>query len=568
MNAPIHEKSEDRFVTIDIDYSELPKIPEVGDDNKENGRTQRSNSEKPISSVGDWQSSEDQACVNKSRNWEELRDKNATYIFNEKTSVSRWMDPTEAKRSYSVPDSRSVYNHSRSLRRRELVRAHSKHSWDVDDIENLHEELLEQLQVLQANAAESGIKLPKQSQKYRPLRAPPPPKIDSPVDFPDLLSFQRRTKSAPADHRTLSKEQEAGDKKTDGLFSLKDSLSNDESSDEKEDSTGPRRALVRYNSTDKWQVNEIEDLHEDMMSQLEILQNKAVKSGLKIPRLNQKYKPAWTPPQPKEHAMKKVETGMVTPSIQLPPAILTIPEEDITPGTPSSTSQSIPPIPSSAAPGLRTPQGLAPERCGLGADTIISDEYLWSHVKKSGPRRVTMNTVGDLTKSDDNVVELANKERNRRCSMPVSPRTSTISLPSKRRSSVSRKNPKSDEDLYAATSDYIPEESDNKSYLELKRGDLIIVHKKKSSGWWLGKNKTSGLSGYFPGSFVVECPQGSHFVPGNTSTEKIPTDDKPTKHRGMWSGKKMHNRSQNLYRRQRSISSLSRRFSTRRKSRL
>jgi E3 ubiquitin-protein ligase SH3RF len=38
--------------------------------------------------------------------------------------------------------------------------------------------------------------------------------------------------------------------------------------------------------------------------------------------------------------------------------------------------------------------------------------------------------------------------------------------------------------------------------LELKLGDIVLVHKKRENGWMKGTHMTSGKIGLFPASFV------------------------------------------------------------------
>jgi len=562
--------AQDLFVNIDtpMGYAkpldELPEIPEgedMEDDKEETSYVQRSSSDKLIATFGDWQEwhnekdgvsyffntkslvstlkdpkfSEDGPPVTKVGDWAEWRDKNATYFVNHKASVPPGEDSTYVpKRSYSVPDRRGP-NKGREQKRAALLRKTSEKKWKPDDMDNLHNELFEQMEALRADARKSGIKLPRASKKYKPVRAPPSPKTSSPKY--DIRTWnKRRTQSVPADHRVLSH------------VTAEATVPEDESSDEKNDGQ-PKRALVRRESTDKWQVNDIEDLREDMMSELEMLQSVAVKSGVKLPRFSRKYKPVRTPPLPKESALDGADNDSITSSIRLTQSILPIPEEGSRDGTPSSVSLSMPSYPS-----MRTPSGLAPQKSRSDGDAIIyDDEYLWDNRTATDlRRRLTMDSEEvKSSRSTDNILNSANIERKRFYS------TSAITSISARK--ISSSPSKGLQEVYIAISDYIPEASDNKNRLELKKGNIIVVHRKKSSGWWLGKNKTSGKAGFFPGSYVEACRA--------PSTEEVPSlNEKPRrKYRRMWSGIKMHDRSQ---RRHRSLSSLSRRRSTVRKKKI
>jgi len=540
-------------------FDELPEIPEgedLDDEKEETCNVQRSSSDKLIAKFGDWQEwynekdgvsyffntkslvstlkdpkfREDGPPVTKVGDWAEWRDKNATCFVNHgKNSTS----VPKQDYSQSVQDTRE---HNQGIGpRRALLRESSEKKWQSDDVDNLHNELFEQLQTLRADAAKSGIKLPRTSKKYKPIRAPPSPKNSSPKYDISTLN-KRRAQSAPADHRLFNHVR----------AKATDNIPDDESSDEKNE---PKRALVRRNSTDKWQVNDIEDLREDMMSELEMLQSVAVKSGVKLPQFSRKYKPLRTPPLPSEAALDVADNDNIAPSISLTQSIIAIQEEGSRDGTPSSRSLSIP----SCASSIRTPIGIAPQRFfenrGSADAIIYDDEYLWtSRTTSDLRRRLTMDNVDVKSSSTDDIHFAANIERKRFYS------TSAIS--STRLPKIPSRPSKGLEEVYIAISDYIPEASNKKNRLELKKDNIIVVHKKKSSGWWLGKNKTSGKAGFFPGSYVEPCPA--------PSTEEVTSVDiKPRrKYRSMWSGIKMHDRSN---RRQRSLSSLSRRRSTVRK---
>ena len=43
--------------------------------------------------------------------------------------------------------------------------------------------------------------------------------------------------------------------------------------------------------------------------------------------------------------------------------------------------------------------------------------------------------------------------------------------------------------------------------LELKANDIVIVHSRRSDGWFKGSNLRSGLVGHFPSTFVERIPQ-------------------------------------------------------------
>jgi len=560
--------AQDLFVNIETPIGfvkpldELPEIPEgedLEDDKEETSNVQRSSSDKLLRTFGNWQEwhnekdgvsyffntkslvstlkdpkfREDGPPVTKVGDWAEWRDKNATYFVNHKASPPPWENSTYVpKRAHSMQD---MYEPSKGnkLKKASLLRETSEKKWKPDDVDNLHNELLEQMETLRADAAKSGLALPRASKKYKPVRAPPSPKKSSPKD--DISTWnKRRTQSVPADHRVFSHI----------TAKATDNIPEDESSDEKSDGE-PKRALVRRESTHKWQVNDIEDLREDMMSELEMLQSVAVKSGVKLPQFSGKYKPVRTPPVPIESASDGADKDSIT-SIRLTQPIITIPEEGIRDGTPSSISLSIPSCSS---------LGLAPQRTHSAGDAIIyDDEYLWNNRTASTlRRRLTMDSVEvkSSSRSTDDILNAANNRRQRFYSTSAITNTRMPKIPSSPSKGL--------EEVYIAISDYIPEASDNKNRLELKKGNIIVVHKKKSSGWWLGKNKTSGKAGFFPGSYVKPCLA--------SSTEEVTlVSDKPRrKYRRMWTGMKMHDRS---IRRQRSLSSLSRRRSTARKKKM
>lgn len=56
--------------------------------------------------------------------------------------------------------------------------------------------------------------------------------------------------------------------------------------------------------------------------------------------------------------------------------------------------------------------------------------------------------------------------------------------------------------------------------LDMKAGDIVVVLKKKSEGWYKGTNETTGKSGIFPACFVQSCPSQQQ-TSGSTTTSKV-----------------------------------------------
>merc|ERR1719204_8601 len=54
-------------------------------------------------------------------------------------------------------------------------------------------------------------------------------------------------------------------------------------------------------------------------------------------------------------------------------------------------------------------------------------------------------------------------------------------------------------DIYIVNNSWGPSEANQ---IPLKQGDEMNVTLKDDSGWWWGKNLSTGVEGYFPGSFV------------------------------------------------------------------
>jgi len=51
--------------------------------------------------------------------------------------------------------------------------------------------------------------------------------------------------------------------------------------------------------------------------------------------------------------------------------------------------------------------------------------------------------------------------------------------------------------------------SQNDLEIDLKIGDVVVVLKKKSEGYYKGTNETSGKTGVFPARFVESCASKS-----------------------------------------------------------
>ena len=51
----------------------------------------------------------------------------------------------------------------------------------------------------------------------------------------------------------------------------------------------------------------------------------------------------------------------------------------------------------------------------------------------------------------------------------------------------------------------IPYPANSELELDLKVGDVVVVHKMSSDGWCRGTQLSTGRTGYFPASFVKSC---------------------------------------------------------------
>ena len=57
--------------------------------------------------------------------------------------------------------------------------------------------------------------------------------------------------------------------------------------------------------------------------------------------------------------------------------------------------------------------------------------------------------------------------------------------------------------------------------LDMKVGDIVVVLKKKSEGWYKGTNETTGKSGIFPACFVQSCPNQQNGSTTTTAAGKV-----------------------------------------------
>jgi len=261
---------------------------------------------------------------------------------------------------------------------------------------------------------------------------------------------------------------------------------------EDEEKLPEKRFLVRDTSVHKWELNDIENMKSDMLAQLHMLQNETRKSGARMPTLRKKYRPIRAPPKEPPASQRKKRSGKVSKSGM---AIMkSVPEK---PEKPTA----LPPLPFPSVPKSLPPT--AP------ADFPPS-------LREHSPGSVSAD---EMSRSKSSEVHARGRARKRE---------SQRSVNSDFLSTESYHN------VFIAVSDFSPDDS---SKLELKEGDKIVLQKKKSSGWWVGKNQTTGRSGFFPGSYVRKAEAVKQTYRRSKSQEL--SNRKPR----MWSGKMMHDRS-------------------------
>jgi len=256
---------------------------------------------------------------------------------------------------------------------------------------------------------------------------------------------------------------------------------------EDEEKVPEKKNLVRDASVHKWELNDIESMKNDMLAQLHLLQNETRKSGARMPTLRKKYRPARAPPvEPPTSRTERMEISVLSSLTEKPEKPTTIPPIPMQiPHVPNS----LPPV----APVVEIP-----------------------HREYSGS--ISMSVDDIASRSADEVFPRG-RPKDRQSQMSVNSEFLSTDL---------------SHNLYIAVSDFVPDDS---TKIELKEGDYIMLQKKKGSGWWVGKNESTGKSGYFPGSYVKRA--NSELGPMRRSKSQ----EVKSRKTGMYRGKMMHNRS-------------------------
>jgi len=275
-----------------------------------------------------------------------------------------------------------------------------------------------------------------------------------------------------------------------------------EKTEDEEKQPEEKKNLVRDASVHKWELDDIESMKSDMLAQLHILQSETRKSGARMPTLRKKYRPARAPPvEPPTPKAQKLEISVMNSlreNMEKPEKPTTIPPIPIQlPNVPKS----LPPV----APVVDLPA---------------------SYREYSGSVSVSVDDVG--TRSADEMFPRG-RAKNRESQMSINSEFLSTDL---------------SHNLYIAVSDFVP---DDNTKIELKEGDYITLQKKKGGGWWVGKNESTGKSGYFPGSYVKRA--NSELGPMRRSKSQEVSSRKSKA--GMHRGKMMHSRSRNLRRKSR-----------------
>jgi hypothetical protein len=260
-----------------------------------------------------------------------------------------------------------------------------------------------------------------------------------------------------------------------------------------EEKVREKRCLVRDNSVHKWELNEIETMKNDMLAHMQMLQSETQKSGARMPTLRKKYRPIRSPPtEPPSKGRKWSRAEDLV--IHRPSSSLSTSKEK-----PSS----LPPIPLPNIPKSLPP--MLPTSAPMDFPPSLRDH---------SPGSLSMDEM-HKSKSTGAIVSRGRARK----------RSSTRSVTSEYLTAGSYNE-------YVAISSFAP---DDTTKLELKEGDKILVQKKKSSGWWVGKNLSTNKSGYFPGSYVRKVKQ---------EVRRSLSQEQPR----MWSGKMMHDRSRRSHR--------------------
>lgn len=282
-----------------------------------------------------------------------------------------------------------------------------------------------------------------------------------------------------------------------------------------EEKIAEKRYLVRDESKHKWELNDIESMKNDMLAQMQMLQDETRKSGARMPTLRKKYRPVRAPPTNPNPELSKRLSGSLK---HRPSNLVSVVER------PSS----LPPIPLPNIPKTLPPT--APPTNPMDFP---------SSVRGYSRGSLSMEEMNRSRSADAPTTRGRNKKRSSQRSV-TSDYLTTGAVTT----------------LYVAVSEFT---SKDESKLELKEGDYIIVQKKKSSGWWVGKNQETGRSGFFPGSYVKRCQVDR--APMRRSKSQEVSDRKAR----MWSGKLLHERSKRRSARARlsSVAQIRKRRSTR-----
>jgi len=265
-----------------------------------------------------------------------------------------------------------------------------------------------------------------------------------------------------------------------------------------------KRCLVRDESVHKWELNDIENMKNDMLAQMAKLQNETQAKGERLPTLRKKYRPIRSPPiEPPTKGRKWQKAEVRDSHRQRPSHSWSVSREKPTTLPPEPIP--LPDLPKSLPPSspLTAPTDFPP--------SLNNRDY--------SPGSISMDEMW-RSKSTGEVVKRGRAKK----------RSSTRSVQSEYLTAGAMFN------VYVAVSSWTP---DDNTKLELKEGDKITVQKKKSSGWWLGKNQSSNKSGYFPASYVMKV---EHEIRRSKSQEVNNRNPR------MWSGKMMHDRSRRSHR--------------------
>ncbi|CAG0889285.1 unnamed protein product [Cyprideis torosa] len=231
-------------------------------------------------------------------------------------------------------------------------------------------------------------------------------------------------------------------------------------------------------------------------------------------------KPVRSPPQAR-HSAPPPSVGSAAPSLgqqtassssslwdPLPPRVVP-PPPNVTIGVPSSSTSK--PTPPSKNLMKKLAAGMSGRRKSGGGSALgFDDDFTSSTVATTTATTTTTTTSKPSTASIPSGGYHVRLEQ-----LPSSSSENRHSSSSS--SSQRPRSPRSTSDAAVANGDsasvvervccIVPYPANSNRELDLKIGDIISVYKKRSDGWFIGKQQRTGLTGLFPGSFVA--PLGS-----------------------------------------------------------